>query len=114
VALTRLVKFFAEPIAYTALGLDVARILGFCLYLLSEMPDVRIDRTSSAAEIRTPNLAYDLLPTENPAGVSRKDPKDVELRRGKTDHLAPNQDLTTQDVHHEAGEHESLLQGLGV
>ena len=52
----RLVRVSLEPVAHASLGSQVARVLGFGLYLLSEVTDVPVDRTSTAGEMRTPKL----------------------------------------------------------
>jgi hypothetical protein len=75
---------------------------------------VRIDRAKPSEEIRTPYLPDDLLPAEDLSGVGRQNPENVELLRGKTDRITPNRDLPTHNIYHEVGEHQLVLQSLGV
>src|ERR671916_327450 len=103
-----------EFVAYTAHGLDVARVLGIGFYLPAYALDVYVRRAGFTIEVTVPELLHYLLPTIDPPGMGRKKAQDLKLCGGEIDPLAVDLDLSAREIYHEARKLVFLARVLGI
>ena len=103
-----------EFVAYTAHGLDVARVLGIGFYLPAYALDVYVRRAGFTIEVTVPELLHYLLPTIDPPGMGRKKTQDLKLCGGEIDPLAVDPDLSAREIYHEARKLVFQARGSGV
>src|SRR5215212_7795645 len=104
-----------ELVAGAAHGLDVARVLGVWLYLLTDVLDVHVGRPRLAEELPVPEVAHDLLAAVDPPGVGGQNREHVELFGRQLHRCAFRENLPAKEVHPQTRELQGvLLLGRGL